>query len=273
MSRLITRRGLITGVSALGGLLVAGCDATKYVPPNVRKSFVGLADVLTMSTHRVLQSSQQLVPEYAFRDISRPFPVQGTDNPEDETYQRLLHGGFEDWRLPVRGLVERPLMLSLEDIKRLPSRTQITSHSCEQGWNAIAQWTGAPLAEVLRPALVRPEARYVLLQTVDGWYEALDMFDVAHPQTILAYGMNGKPLPLAHGAPLRLRLERHVGYKSLKFLKSIYVAASVDDYQADPHDWYYRDDWHAEFHRSGEGPKRCRGGVSADLEFHWYGGA
>jgi DMSO/TMAO reductase YedYZ molybdopterin-dependent catalytic subunit len=272
VKRILTRRQMITGASAFGGLLLSGCDATKFLPPEIRKGPVGLSDILTMGTHRLMLSSQQLVPEYSLSDISKPFPVQGTDNPEDERYQRWRHGGFRDWRLPVRGLVERPLMLSLDDIKRLPARTQITSHSCEQGWNAIAQWTGPTLAEVLRPAGVKPGAKYVLMQTVDGWYEALDMFDVAHPQTILAYGMNGKDLPLAHGAPLRLRLERHVGYRSLKFLKSIYIAESVQDFQADPNDWFYRDDWHANFHRSGEGPPRCQGSVSADWDFHWYGG-
>ena len=140
--------------------------------------------------------------------------------------------------------------LSLEDLKRLPRKSQITSHICEQGWSAIAQWTGTSLLGVLEAAGgVTSEARYVVIDAYGGWYEGYDMFDVVHPQTILAYGMNGKELPLGNGAPVRLRVERHCGYKQLKFIKSIQVVASM------------------------EGFGRGTGGLNSDYNFHWYAGA
>ncbi len=249
MSRIVTRRQVLTGATALSGLLLSGCRPETYVPPNFRRNLVGVSDVLTMATHRLLLAGQKPAPEYSVADISRGFPAEGTTNPQDETYQRLLHGGFREWRLPVLGRVNRPLSLSLDDIRRIPARTQITSHSCEKGWTAIAQWTGAPLAEVLRPAGLHSTARYVMLEAVDGWYDSLDLFDVVHPQTILAYGMNGKELTVPHGAPVRLRVERHVGYKSIKFIKAIHVVASIEEY------------------------KTGHPSVHAEYDWHWYAGA
>lgn len=249
MSAPISRRQLLLGAASAGGLLLAGCDRSIYMPPVVRGGLVGASEVLTMATHRLLQRGQPLAPEYAITELSRAFPAWGETNPENEEYQRHKARGFVDWRLPVTGLVERPLLWSLAQLKRLPGRTQITSHNCEQGWTAIGQWTGVPLIEVIRPARLLPHAKYVVIDTVDDWYEAIDMFDVVHPQTILAYGMNGRDLPIAHGAPLRLRLERHMGYKSLKFIKSIRIVESVEGI--------------------GEG----RGGTSADYDWHWYAGA
>jgi DMSO/TMAO reductase YedYZ molybdopterin-dependent catalytic subunit len=227
----LSRRRFLTGASAFSSLLLAGCQSETFVPPNVRKSFVGIGDVLNMSTHRLLLARQPLAREYEWRDISKDFPIPGTSNPENETYQRLRHGNFADWRLPVTGLVNRPVSLSLEDLKRIPARSQITCHLCEMGWSAIAQWTGAPLSRVLDAAGgLKPEARYVLFECFDYWYDSIDLFDVFHPQTILAYGMNGKELPVGHGAPLRLRVERHCGWKSTKYLKSIRVVASLDGF-------------------------------------------
>ena len=247
--RRVSRRTLLSSVPALGGLLLTGCSRDTFVPPMVRGGLIGIADVLTMSTNRLLLSGQPLAREYQPSDIAPDFPTWGQTNPRDEKYQRLLRAGFADWRLPVSGLVERPLSLSLDDIKRLPSRTQITAHVCEQGWSAIAQWTGAPLLQVLNAAGgVTSGARYVVLDTVDGWYEGIDMCEVVHPQTILAYRMNGDDLPIGNGAPLRLRLERQCGYKNLKFLKSIQVVDSMADF--------------------GKGT----GGINSDWGFHWYAG-
>ncbi len=247
--RLVSRRQLLRGASAMGGLLLAGCTREAFMPPTVRGGLIGIADVLTMGTNRLLQAGQPLAREYQPRDIAEDFPTWGQTNPPDKTYQRLRRGGFKDWRLPVTGLVGRPVSLSLDDIKRLPSRTQITAHVCEQGWSAIAQWTGAPLRRVLDAAGgVRPEARYVVLHTADGWYESIDMFEVVHPQTILAYGLNGADLPVGNGAPLRLRVERQCGYKNVKFLTSVQVVASL----------------------AGFG--RGTGGLSSDYGFHWFAG-
>ncbi|MDP6653286.1 MAG: molybdopterin-dependent oxidoreductase, partial [Gammaproteobacteria bacterium] len=225
----LSRRKFITRAGAVGGLLLTGCDTDLYKPPVVRDGLMGVADVLTMASQRLLLSGQQLVQEHDVSEITKNFPVWNQSNPEDEEYQRLRQGNYGDWRLPITGMVNRPTSLSLEELKRLPRRTQITNHICEQGWSAIAQWTGAPLLNVLEAAGgVTPEARYVLIDAYGGWYEGYDMFDAVHPQTILAYGMNGKELPLGHGAPVRLRVERHCGYKQIKFVKSIRVVSNMD---------------------------------------------
>jgi DMSO/TMAO reductase YedYZ molybdopterin-dependent catalytic subunit len=250
MSEGVSRRGFLAGATSLGGLLVAGCDSEVYVPPQVRSGIVGVGDVLTMASQRLLMSGQPLVREYAAREVSRNFPQWGETNPKDEEFRRLLSGAFADWRLPVTGLVRRPITLSLAELRRLPRRTQATMHVCEQGWSAIAEWTGTPLMQVLRAAGgAMPEARYVVLDSYDGNYEGYDMFDVVHPQTILAYGMNGKDLPLGNGAPLRLRVERQCGYRSLKFIKSVTVVRSME--------------------HLGKGA----GSISADYDWHWYAGA
>ena len=246
----LTRRKLITRAGALGGILLAGCDTDFYVPPKVRPGLMGIADTLTMASQRLLLSGQQLVQEHDISEITKNFPVWNQSNPEDEEYQRLRRGNYADWQLPVTGLVNQPRSFSLEELKRFPQQTQITSHICEQGWSAIAQWTGAQLLHVLEAAGgVKPEARYVMIDAYGGWYEGYDFFDVVHAQTILAYGMNGKDLPLGNGAPVRLRVERHCGYKQLKFIKSIQVVSSV------------------------EGFGRGTGGLNSDFGFHWYAGA
>jgi DMSO/TMAO reductase YedYZ molybdopterin-dependent catalytic subunit len=159
-------------------------------------------------------------------------PAIGTTNPADDAYQRLLPNRFADWRLPVEGSVTRPHAFSLEELKRMPSRTQITRHTCEEGWSAIAQWTGVPLRSVLESAGIRSTARFVQFHAYDGWADGIDMLDALHPQTILAYGMNGRDLPISHGAPVRARVETQLGYKSMKFLKRIVVTDHFDDHGA-----------------------------------------
>ena len=250
MKNPVSRREFLAGAGAVGSLLLVGCDADAYLPPKVRGGLMGVSDVLTMATQRLMLSGQPLAQEHDVSEITKNFPTWGNTNPRQEDFQSLLSGEFVDWRLPVGGFVNRPISLSLEDLKSLPQRTQITMHICEQGWSAIGQWTGAPLLEVLRAAGgVTDEARYVVVDTFDGWYEGYDMFDVVHPQTILAYGLNGKDLPLGNGAPVRLRVERYCGYKNLKFLKSINVVSSMD------------------------GIGRGTGGINSDSNWHWYAGA
>jgi DMSO/TMAO reductase YedYZ molybdopterin-dependent catalytic subunit len=141
----------------------------------------------------------------------------------------LQGGGFGDWRLSVEGLVARPGSYSLADLKRFPSRTQITKHVCEEGWSAIGEWTGVALSRVLDAAGLLPAARFVNFITYDGWADSIDMLDALHPQTLLAYGMNGRDLTVPHGAPVRLRVERQVGYKSMKYLQRIVVKDEFDD--------------------------------------------
>jgi len=250
MKKLVSRRKFLTGAGAASSLALLGCDSTTYLPPDVGGGLMGAADVLTMATQRLLMSGQPLAQEHDGSEITRNFPTWGNTNHRQEDYQDLLRNEFVDWRLPVEGLVNRPMSFSLDDLKRLPQRTQITMHICEQGWSAIGQWTGTPLLEVLRAAGdVTDEARYVVVDTYDGWYEGYDMFDVVHPQTILAYGLNGTDLPLGNGAPVRLRVERYCGYKNLKFLKSINVVSSM------------------------AGIRRGTGGINSDNDWHWYAGA
>ena len=245
----ISRRSWLKSAPALGGLLLTGCTRETFVPPVVRGGLIGAADVLTMSTNRLLQQRQPLAREFSRSDIADPFPTWNQTNPRNAEYQAHASEGFRNWRLPVEGLVARPLSLSLDDIKSLPARTQITAHVCEQGWSAIGEWTGVPLQRVLEAAGgVTSAARYVVVQTWDRWYESYDLFEVAHPQTILAYGLNGRELPRGNGAPLRLRVERQCGYKNLKFVRSIQVVNSIAGF--------------------GKGT----GGINSDIGFHWFAG-
>lgn len=249
MSHRISRRTWLTSVPALGGLLLTGCSRETFVPPQVRGGLIGAADVLTMSTNRLLLQGQPLAREYSRADVANPFPTWNQTNPRNDEYQAHAAEGFRNWRLPVEGLVARPLSLSLDEIRSLPARTQITAHVCEQGWSAIGEWTGAPLQRVLEAAGgVTSQARYVVVQTWDRWYESYDLFEVAHPQTILAYGLNGRDLPRGNGSPLRLRVERQCGYKNLKFVRSIQVVDSIAGF--------------------GKGT----GGINSDIGFHWFAG-
>lgn len=231
--QLITRRNaLIAGLAAAGGLLLP--RVPKQLPPTYG-NILRMGDNLTYAAHRVLLPGQSLAREYSKSDITS-FPATGTTNPGDpkhpnssEAYRQFQAGGFADWRLPVEGLVARPGSFSLSELKRIASRTQITRHTCEEGWSAIAEWTGAPLSQVLESVGILPEARFVTFYSYDGWVDCIDMVDALHPQTLLAYGMNGQDLMIAHGAPVRLRVERHVGYKNMKYLQRIVVNDHFDD--------------------------------------------
>lgn len=232
----ISRRAVVTGLASSGGLLLAGCSPSE---PPTYGNVLRMGDWLTYNVHRLLLPRQALAREYDVRDISS-VPAIGTTDPSDPTqagfvpeygdaYARLLRDGFADWRLTVEGSVAKPSSFSLEDLKRMASRTQTTLHTCEEGWSAIAQWTGVPLRAVLEAAAIRPDARFVQFLCYDAFIDGIDMLDALHPQTILAYGMNGRDLPLGHGAPLRVRVETQLGYKSMKFLRGIVVTSEFDD--------------------------------------------
>jgi len=233
----ISRRQLVTGLASAGGMLLAGCSS-KELPPTYG-NVLRMGDLLTYRAFRVLLPPQALVREYSHSDITSS-PAVGTCNPADPhqelynaergaLYDRLAAGAFADWRLRVEGRVAKPTSFSLPELKALASRTQITKHTCEEGWSAIAEWTGVPLRTVLEAAGILPSARFVNFFAYDDTAEGIDMLDALHPQTILAYGMNGRDLPLAHGAPLRLRVETQLGYKSVKFLERIVVKDEFDD--------------------------------------------
>ena len=233
----IPRRTFIKGLASSAGITLAGC--TKTDPPTYG-NILRMGDLLTYKAHRLLLPQQSLAREYDYSDISA-VPAIGTTNPADSnqlafhpehgpTYERMLKDQFANWRLTVEGSVARPGTYSLADLKRMQSRTQITRHTCEEGWSAIAQWTGVPLRTVLEASGIQPSARFIQFHTYDFFVDSIDMLDAMHPQTILAYGMNGKDLPVGHGAPLRARVETQLGYKSMKFLRRIVVADEFDDH-------------------------------------------
>jgi DMSO/TMAO reductase YedYZ molybdopterin-dependent catalytic subunit len=237
MSRLLSRRHLLTaGAVAAASSLLGGCDEIEDTPPI--RAALDFGELLSLRLQRLLLAGQPLVREYPAELISPDFPPNGTEMPGGFPYFEMMISQFARWRLKVHGLVERELSLSLDDLKTMPARTQITQHNCDEGWTAIGQWTGVQLAQVLRTAGLKPAARYIifhcldeLVRTRDGsgfYYESIDLFDAFHPQTILAYEMNGNALPVRHGAPLRLRVERHVGYKHAKFVTRIEAVERLD---------------------------------------------
>jgi DMSO/TMAO reductase YedYZ molybdopterin-dependent catalytic subunit len=227
------RRFLLGG--ALGALALGGCDAAGQDPDVSR--VLRSAETLTLRTQRLLLGRGALAREYTEADLSRSFRVNGTSMPDSEAYAALLADRFANWRLKVDGLVAQPREFSLAQLKLMPSRTQITRHDCVEGWSAIGKWTGVPLASILRSAGMMPAARYVVFHcadeleaTLDGsgrYYESIDLVDAFHPQTILAYGLNGADLSVGHGAPLRLRVERQLGYKQAKYLMRIELVDSL----------------------------------------------
>jgi DMSO/TMAO reductase YedYZ molybdopterin-dependent catalytic subunit len=234
-SLIITRRAAVTGLLGAGGLALGGCREN----PPTYGDMLRMGDNLTYQAQRLLLPARALVREYDRADISS-MPGTGTTNPADPhgefydpgqgpAYERLRRTGFADFRLAIEGAVERPVTLGLEDLKRLARRTQITRHTCEEGWTAIAEWTGAPLAAALALAVPKAGARFVNFLTYDAQIDSIDMVDALHPQTLLAYGMNGRDLPQSHGAPVRLRVERQIGYKSLKYLRKIFVTEHFVD--------------------------------------------
>jgi DMSO/TMAO reductase YedYZ molybdopterin-dependent catalytic subunit len=175
-----------------------------------------------------------LAQEFTRADLSPTFRGNGNVDPEGEAYKAQAANAFADWKLVVDGLVETPTSLSLAELRALPSRTQITRHDCVEGWSAIGQWTGVPLAAVLQMAKPKPAARFVVFHCADTfdddgaavpYYESIDMHDAVHPQTLLAYTLNDQPLPITNGAPLRLRVERQLGYKQAKYIMRVELVA------------------------------------------------
>jgi DMSO/TMAO reductase YedYZ molybdopterin-dependent catalytic subunit len=251
MRRLLSRRRLImSGMTlAAGATGLAGTirlmDRWGLIPPD-HGGLYGFGETLTYASQRLVMR-HSLAREFSRSDISSVIPVNGPP-PELAAYQRLMADGFRDWRLTVDGLVGRPRSFSLTDLKGYPSRTQITHQACEEGWSFIAEWTGVPLSYVLDLVGVDPRARYVVFFPFDDFWESIDMADALHPQTYLAYGMNGADLPAPHGAPVRLRIARQVGYKSIKYLSRITVTDTLNDF--------------------GEG----LGGVSPELGYSWWAG-
>ncbi|MEO7027114.1 MAG: molybdopterin-binding protein [Caulobacteraceae bacterium] len=245
---LFSRRSLIGAGAAGGGLMLAACDRLASAP--TAQSFFRASEAPTLAAQRLLLAGQPLAREYRADQVSPIFKVNGTSQPGDPAYKAHADAKFADWRLAVDGLVRRPSQFSLAQLRAMPARSQITRHDCVEGWSAIGGWTGVPLAHLLRLVGLMPNARYVVFRCADDldnstdgsgqYYESLDLFDAFHPQTILAYAMNGAPLSIGHGAPLRLRVERQLGYKHAKYVMRIQLADRLDTLRGG-HGGYWED--------------------------------
>jgi DMSO/TMAO reductase YedYZ molybdopterin-dependent catalytic subunit len=248
------REFLLRAFAGAGALFLAGCDQlsrTEWFP-----KVLGAGERFSRAAQHLLAPRKSMAQEFTEADLSPQFRSNGTAMPDNPQYEALAANGFADWTLEIGGLVEQPTKLTLAQLRKLPSRTQITRHDCVEGWSAIGKWTGVPLHEVL--ALVRPraQARYVVFYCADPmeeteaskYYESVDMEDAYHPQTILAYELNGAALPIANGAPIRVRIERQLGYKMAKYIMRIELVES--------------------FEHIGSG----NGGYWEDQGYEWYAG-
>ena len=227
----LSRRKLIkAGVVAAAGVSgvgLVGRIVQKYglIPPD-HGGMYGLGETLTYASQRLL-TRHSMAREFSRSQISKP-PFPNEMAPPSDAFKRLQAGGFADWRLTVDGMVDRPGSFSLAQLKSYPSRSQITMVQCEEGWSYIAEWIGVPLLHVLDAVGVQPQARYVVYFSVEpDWWDSMDMADAVHPQTFLTYGMNGDELPVGNGGPLRMRVPRQLGYKSVKFITHLTVTDSL----------------------------------------------
>jgi DMSO/TMAO reductase YedYZ molybdopterin-dependent catalytic subunit len=211
-------------------MVALGIGGASLLPPDSGGIF-GLGKVLNYASHRLL-TRHTMAREFPRSQISRD-PFANETMPPNDDFKRLEAGGFLDWRLKVDGMVANPASFSLADLRRLPTHSQITQHICEEGWSYIAEWTGAPLIELLKAVEALPQARFVAYFAIDGvWWDSIDMADALHPQTLVTYAMNGGDLPIRFGGPLRLRVPRQLGYKSVKFITRLTVTDSLKKFGA-----------------------------------------
>jgi DMSO/TMAO reductase YedYZ molybdopterin-dependent catalytic subunit len=233
----LDRRGFLSrGLAIASAALVGGCDGELSEQPWVKR-ILDKAEFLTYFSQRALIPATALAREYSEADISKDFKANGSTDVDDDAYRALAANGFKDWKLKIGGLVGQPLELSLAELRAMPSRTQITRHDCVEGWSCIGKWTGVTLKALLDKAGLKPDARYIVFYCADDlgetgddegkYYESIGLQDAFHPQTILAYEMNGQALPIPHGAPLRLRVERQLGYKMAKYVMGIEAVKDV----------------------------------------------
>jgi DMSO/TMAO reductase YedYZ molybdopterin-dependent catalytic subunit len=253
----VSRRKLLLG--ALGGagvFLLAGCEKLFNGMQQNKKvlSVLESAERLNRRVQRWLSGRNRLAQEFGEKDISRYFKPNGNPPPFTIGYMTDAKSGWPSWKLEVAGLVRKPASFTLDEVKAMPARTQITRHDCVEGWSAIAKWKGAPLTEIAKKVEPQPNARYVVFYCMDtdddgnSFYESIDLRDARHPQTILAYEMNDRPLAVEHGAPLRLRVETQLGYKMAKYIRRI--------------------EFVADFKKIARG----KGGYWEDRGYEWYAG-
>jgi DMSO/TMAO reductase YedYZ molybdopterin-dependent catalytic subunit len=227
----ISRRKLITtglvATAGVAGLAAAGPLARRYglIPPDSNGVW-GPGETLTYAAQRLL-TTHSMAREFP-RSMISPKPFGNETAPPSDAFKQHQAAGFADWRLAVDGMVSHPASLSLSDLKSLPVRSQITEVVCEEGWSYIAEWIGTPLVNVLDAVGVLPQARYIVYFSIEpDWWESIDMADALHPQTFLTMGMNDGDLPVRFGGPLRLRLPRQLGYKSVKYITRITATDSL----------------------------------------------
>ncbi len=230
MARFLTRRKLLTGLTLATPAVLAGCDRLGASPSF--RSFLSSGEWLSYRVHRLIGSGA-LAKEFDASEMSPVFRTNGNTQPRSAAYRRHQGERFANWQLIVSGLVKTPRSYSLADLRSKAARTQITRHDCVEGWSAIGKWTGVPLATLLDEAQLQPDGRYIVFRCADdfrgrAYYESIDLIDAFHPQTILAYGMNDGGLSVGHGAPIRLRVERQLGYKQAKYIMGIEAVASLD---------------------------------------------
>lgn len=263
---LISRRNALLGAAGGSGLLLGGCDRIlqgDHLTQSMSFQHVlAVAQGWTRASQRFLLSGGAMAREYTAADLSPRFKANGTLHPSGDDYARHVDERFANWRLKVDGMVAKPLSLSVAEIRSLPSRTQITRHDCVEGWSAIGQWTGVPLGMLLKAAGPAPGAKYAVLYCADNlegepdkggaqspgqYYESMALVDAYHPQTLIAHSMNGRPLDIPHGAPLRLRLERQLGYKQAKYVQRIQLTDTLAGISGG-HGGYWEDrgyEWYA----------------------------
>lgn len=230
MNSISRRRLITTGLAAtagVSGLAVAAKLAGKYglIPPDCRGAY-GAGETLTYAAQRLL-TRHAMAREFP-RSMISSLPFANEIAPPSDAFKKLEAGGFADWKLAVDGMVARPTTFSVSDLRGMPVRSHITEVMCEEGWSYIAEWIGTPLHEVLHEVGVLPQARYVVYRSIEkDWWESVDMADALHPQTLLTYAMNDGELPVKFGGPLRLRVPRQLGYKSVKFIVSLTATDSL----------------------------------------------
>jgi DMSO/TMAO reductase YedYZ molybdopterin-dependent catalytic subunit len=222
---MISRRKLIGGLSAsAGGLLLAGCD--RLNDSHDFRETLRLGEKLSYRAQRLITDRTALAREYRPDQRSPIFRPNGTRMPVGDSYAAHAASNFANWRLTIDGLVAHPRAFSMAELRAMPRRSQITRHDCVEGWSAIGKWTGVPLRLLLDHVGVRDAARFAIFHCADDYgamryYESIDLVDALHPQTILAWALNDQMLPIANGAPLRLRVERMLGYKHAKYVERI----------------------------------------------------
>ena len=257
LNRKLSRRNLlIGGLQAASLVVLSGCEKmfdSLSQNKNVQ-SLLELAENGSRRAQRLLTRRNKLAKEFEANDISPKFRANGNPPPITMDYTTDAQNHWTRWRLEVSGLVKQPASFSLADLQAMPSRTQITRHDCVEGWSVIGKWKGVRLEEIINRVQPATDARYVVFRCMDtdsdgvNYFESIDMIDAVHPQTILAYELNDRPLPIDNGAPLRLRVENQLGYKHAKYIRALEFVSSLD--------------------KIGQG----KGGYWEDQGYEWYAG-